>query len=376
MRGERDAHLLGPGPKRILSLDGGGTLGIIELAFLERIEALLGEHFANPAFRLCDEFDLIGGTSTGAIIAGCLALGKSVAEVTKLYLELAPYAFRRRIWRVPGLAPRFDARPLTRFLRELFGECTLESEEIRTGLAIMARRFDTGSPWLISNDPNAPYWHDPPDGGYIGNRHYRVADMVRASTAAPGFFSPQLLPIVQGEALGMFIDGGLSPYNNPSLALFMMSQVGAFGLRWKTGPEQLTLLSIGAGSYRRGLPQNGRPPSLAGRLALRAVMDSVADGQVLTLTLLQWLGETPQPWIINSEVGDLSGDMLAGRALLRFQRYDMPLEPAWLLENLGQQFSEKVILRLRQIDNPADMVELYAMASTVAGKQVKLEHFI
>ena len=37
----RDQHLFGPGPKRILSLDGGGVRGIISLAYLERIEALL-----------------------------------------------------------------------------------------------------------------------------------------------------------------------------------------------------------------------------------------------------------------------------------------------------------------------------------------------
>ena len=39
----RDRHLFGPGPKRILSLDGGGVRGVISVAFLERIEAILSE---------------------------------------------------------------------------------------------------------------------------------------------------------------------------------------------------------------------------------------------------------------------------------------------------------------------------------------------
>src|SRR6202171_414573 len=59
----RDRHLFGPGPKWILSLDGGGIRTVVTLAFLERIEALLREH-EGRAIRLGDYFDLIGGTST------------------------------------------------------------------------------------------------------------------------------------------------------------------------------------------------------------------------------------------------------------------------------------------------------------------------
>ena len=65
----RDYHLFGPGPKRILSLDGGGVRGAVSVAFLERIEQILDEQ-AGHKVRLGDWFDLIGGTSTGAIIAG------------------------------------------------------------------------------------------------------------------------------------------------------------------------------------------------------------------------------------------------------------------------------------------------------------------
>jgi uncharacterized protein len=76
----RDRHLFGPGPKRILALDGGGVRGVIAVAFLERIEAVIGKQTGGD-IRLCDWFDLIGGTSTGAIIAGALAFGKTTAEL-------------------------------------------------------------------------------------------------------------------------------------------------------------------------------------------------------------------------------------------------------------------------------------------------------
>ena len=71
---QRDRHLFGLGPKRILSLDGGGVRGAITIAFLERLEKLIAEIEGKPTL-LSDWFDVIGGTSTGAIIAGALALG-------------------------------------------------------------------------------------------------------------------------------------------------------------------------------------------------------------------------------------------------------------------------------------------------------------
>jgi uncharacterized protein len=82
----RDRHLFGPGPKRMLSLDGGGVRGAIAIGFLERLESLI-EEIEGRRTLLCDWFDFIGGTSTGAIIAGALALGYRAAEVRKFYLH-------------------------------------------------------------------------------------------------------------------------------------------------------------------------------------------------------------------------------------------------------------------------------------------------
>ena len=84
----RDRHLFGPGPKRMLSLDGGGVRGAISIAFLERLEKLIDEIEGRPTL-LGDWFDFIGGTSTGAIIAGALALGFRAADVRKFYHTLA-----------------------------------------------------------------------------------------------------------------------------------------------------------------------------------------------------------------------------------------------------------------------------------------------
>jgi len=91
----RDYHLFSAGPKRILSLDGGGVRSAITVASLKRIEELLDERMSREV-RLGDWFDLVGGTSTGAIVAGALALGKRVEEVKEFNLERAPKAFAAR----------------------------------------------------------------------------------------------------------------------------------------------------------------------------------------------------------------------------------------------------------------------------------------
>jgi patatin-like phospholipase/acyl hydrolase len=73
-------------PRKMLALDGGGIRGLITLGILEKIEKLLRENAGGGSadFRLCHYFDYIAGTSTGAIIAAGLALGKSVAELLKI----------------------------------------------------------------------------------------------------------------------------------------------------------------------------------------------------------------------------------------------------------------------------------------------------
>ena len=83
-------HLEPGGTKRILALDGGGIRGALTLGYLQRIEDVLKEQSDDKEnFRLSDYFDLIGGTSTGAIIASCLAIGMKVSQITDLYMKLS-----------------------------------------------------------------------------------------------------------------------------------------------------------------------------------------------------------------------------------------------------------------------------------------------
>src|SRR5260370_22720911 len=128
----RDRHCFGPGPKRMLSLDGGGVRGAISIGFLERLETLIDEIEGRPTL-LCDWFDLIGGTSTGAIIAGALALGYRTADVRKFYHTLGPRVFRRSFWRVVGLMSKFDRQNLISELDTILGDRSLDSDDLLCG---------------------------------------------------------------------------------------------------------------------------------------------------------------------------------------------------------------------------------------------------
>ncbi|HOD13642.1 MAG TPA: patatin-like phospholipase family protein [Spirochaetota bacterium] len=79
---------------KILQIDGGGIRGIIPSVICAAIEERKGE----PISRL---FDMISGTSTGAILGGALAAGIPAARVRDLYLAEGPALFNPRFFLNP-----------------------------------------------------------------------------------------------------------------------------------------------------------------------------------------------------------------------------------------------------------------------------------
>ncbi len=366
---DRDRHFFEPGRKRILSIDGGGVRGVLALAFLERLEALLAENAGRPV-RLCDHFDLIGGTSTGAILATALALGYSAADIRDFYLRLGPLVFRRPYFRLPGWQSVFDAKALRREIISVVGARTLDSPDLRTGLGVMLKRIDAGSSWILTNNPRAAFWETPTDGSYIGNRRYSLANIVRASTAAPHYFDPQLIQIVEGAPAALFVDGGLTPHNDPSLALLLAATLPGYNIGWTLGVDNLTIVSIGTGSYRERCSVEELRRASAVGIALRSLVQQIADNQQLTLTLMSWLGKGGPCWPINSEIGDLCNVEPPFGALFRFLRYDVKLEADWIGDTLGVAVSPRDIARLRRFDDPQTMPLLDDLGRRAAKLQV------
>lgn len=360
-------------PKRnILALDGGGVRGIITLAFLERIQELLEQ---SGQADLNQHFDLIGGTSTGSIIAAGLSLGIAPKDLTQFYMRLGPKVFRKPRFRLRGFQSVFDARMLRAQLEEIIGDATLDSDRIRNGLAIVAKRMDTGSPWIVHNNPKGAFWQDATDGSYIGNKNYSLAKIVRASTAAPYYFSPELIEIVKGENQGLFVDGGVSPHNMPGLALLLMVTAPDFGYGWSTGRDQLEIVSIGTGTFRQRMVRGrfGRMP--AASAAIKAVSSVIADCEIHNLSVMQSLGECKHAWHLNSEVGDLSGFQLGPAPLFSFSRYNVGLEHRWLKEELDITLSEKELALVRDFTDPAGMQMAYDIGKMCAVKQMNAAFF-
>jgi hypothetical protein len=365
----RDRHLFAPGRKRILSLDGGGVRGILSVGILEQLERTIEEIEGRPV-RLGDWFDLIGGTSTGSVIATMLALGYRVAEIREQYELLAPLVFKRSWRRVALWQAKFDARNLDREIARIVGERRLDSADLRTGLCIVCKRLDTGSSWMLMNNPQSAFWNDPPEGAHIGNRHMQLGKIVRASTAAPSFFDPAPIPIVEQQPPGIFIDGALTPHNNPALMLIMAGLIPAYGLNWNSGPDQLLVVSVGTGSFRPTLSEAEARKSTALMLALKSLGAIISENQNLVLTLMSFFGQSPVAWPINLEIGDVGPVMPPGGKLFRFLRYDARLEEKWLAQELGERLAPEAILRLRRMDDPTNLETLLRLGRAAAARQI------
>ncbi len=115
------------GPKRILALDGGGIRGILTLQYLKIVETLVKQRLGDDAL-LSDYFDLVGGTSTGSIIAAGLACGMTVDALQELYRNIGASVFQPGGLAkfLPGsfqgkLAPKFPSEPLQRELDRQLG---------------------------------------------------------------------------------------------------------------------------------------------------------------------------------------------------------------------------------------------------------------
>jgi uncharacterized protein len=386
--------LASPGPKRILALDGGGTRGIITLAFLERIEASLqAEHGRGDDFVLSDYFDLIGGTSVGSIIATQLAMGERVAAVRARFEDWAPEIFKPKL--LHKIRNRFDAGPLTRKIQSVVGHETIGSSQLKTGLCIVMKRMDTGSVWPIANNPHHPYWNAKTFTGTNaarrGNCDYKLWELIRSSTAAPTYFSSHKIGIFEGlhdgETQGVFIDGAVSPHNNPALQLFMMAGIKGYNLggadlkvgpgkAWPLGADNLLLISVGTGSFAtKVLP--GRIPHWD---AAQALQGMIADGSDLGLTLLQWMSQSRAPWVVDRVARDLAGDALhvegaPAAPLLSFQRYDMKLEHDGLNKGRTPNVALAELARLQELVEPKNMARLYELAQLAAKQQVHSADF-
>ncbi len=362
------------GPKRILSLDGGGIRGALTLGYLKKIETILREKYGSD-YLLSDHFDLIGGTSTGSIIASSLAIGMCVDDIVKMYMDLGGKIFgQKRDWWKPWETAKFlkagyDYRALEECLKGAFGEITLESDKIRTGLCIVAKRADTNSIWPLINHPQGKYFNSE----HGKNKDVPLWKAVRASSAAPTYFAPQMID-VGNDQRAAFVDGGVSMANNPALTLLMVATLKGFPFHWDMGEDKISIVSVGTGFsvYHKlvGEIEDAWIGTWASNIPDMLMQDASWQNRVV----LQWLSNSPTADVMDGEMGTMKGDYVAGKPMIKYLRYNFPITLKDL-NGLGLgSFNENDVSCLIEMSNAQNRELLYKIG-VVASDKIEKQHF-
>lgn len=365
---------------RILALDGGGIRGIMTLEILARMEELLAQSSGRGTnFRLCQFFDYVGGTSTGAIIAAGIARGMSARELLEFYQQTGPAMFDKQFilkrWQA-----LYKSEPLKQELQQTFGATTtLKPDDLECLFLAVTRNRSTDSPWPISSNPQARY-NDParPDC----NLHIPLWQIVRASTAAPVFFPPEVIqwdPADEKKAF-VFVDGGLTPYNNPALLLYRMATEPAYRLNWASGEDKLLLVSVGTGAAATvdldtDNPDRGLVSNIAG-IPNALMYGAMVDQDINCRTL----GRCVHGAALDREIGDLIPRDAAGSIVplteklqrrFLYARYNADVSREGL-DALGLQDIQPQ--NVQKLDSVEFIADLRRVGRRVA-QEVELEHF-
>lgn len=231
---------------RVLSIDGGGMRGIYTAAYLDALDQAFSQRQGlEHGLDVGKAFNLIVGTSTGAIIGCGLAKGVSPAKIVALYKSHGPSIFPKRMPSRPGwdLICQLITRPLylkrgdnalRRALTDLLEGTTVRQvwEKRRIALAVPAVNMTSYRSWVFKTP------HDP-DTNHRDDR-YTLVEVCLASSAAPLFRSLAAIKQPNAGSVDVFSDGGLWA-NNPVIVA-LVEALRVVGDR----DEEIEIFSLGS----------------------------------------------------------------------------------------------------------------------------------
>jgi uncharacterized protein len=329
-------------PYRVLSLDGGGMRGIYTAAFLDRLVVQLARTRGAESLDLGKGFDLITGTSTGAIVASALAVGRPLGEIVKLYRDHGREIFPHRIkgtlsaiWRmfVGGSYVRQGDAVLRAALTDVLKGATMLDVFNKRGisLSIPAVAMSSHRSWVFKKTPASGARDD----------HYPLVDVCMASSAAPIFRSLAAVKDPNGDhgIIQVFADGGLWA-NNP----IMVGLVDALACAPRDAP--IEIFSLGTCSRPEG---ELILPSKVHRSILRWKMGAEAAG--LSITAQEFAFDNMARFLGNKFTE-------LGRPVrrLRFPNKDVPAE---MMKFLALDDARPVAMHrlIQQASNDADLAK-------------------
>ena len=209
------------GTFHILALDGGGTRGIYTAQLLAKIEQAFGINI-----KTC--FDLIAGTSTGAIIAGAAVSDIPMRDIVELFETETPHIFRRRWYRVPLFLSKYPSEQLAEVIAKHIPATPLG--EIATPLMLTSSEITKSEAHIFRSN------YESRDSEIVPrNKGVCLRDAILASCAAPTFFAPKSVD-------NLLLADGCLWANNPS-AIAAAEALSVF----RKDPQQIRMLSIGTG---------------------------------------------------------------------------------------------------------------------------------
>lgn len=227
----------------LLSLDGGGVRGASSLVILHDIMLKIKErHEYADIPKPCDIFHLIGGTSTGGLIAIMLGrLRMSTEEALREYDECAQKIFSNRNSKRGSLSEWYKATALEKVVEDLvkrrgMGKLMREPTDQPKGKSFVcvmpAKKI--GEPRLVRSYQGGDNW----------DKDIQILEAARATTAASTFFKPMELKDSVTEETAAYIDAAIG-CNNP-VDYVLKEAVATFGLNRRLG----CIVSIGTGTRR------------------------------------------------------------------------------------------------------------------------------
>ncbi len=249
--------------KLILCLDGGGIRGILTVQLLKQIEQLAGI----PCYQL---FDMVAGTSTGGILAGLIASGKTAIEIENLYIQLVTKVFKKRGFPAGRFidSPEYDKVNYRADVESIVGDTTLAAACKANNIDLMITSKDvTGNEetfftcFNLGNTQKGTY------------KDCYLRYVMEATMSAPTYFRP----------FERFLDGGTTAYNNPSLAALMEAKCYD-GKDKYASDVPLTLFSLGTGTTVQSVQaaDAADPKGLAATFWLNYVMAEASQDASVT----------------------------------------------------------------------------------------------
>lgn len=279
--------------RTILCLDGGGMRGILTIQLLKKLEETAGI----PCYEL---FDMVAGTSTGAIIAGLITSGRSAVEIEKLYVDLITEVFDRRLLGLRFInPPAFTKKNYRVNLKETVDDITLENACRLHDLDLMITSHD-----ITAAEETFFSCFKQDDGSYHGTyKDVLLRAVMEATMSAPTYFYP----------LERFLDGGTTTYNNPALAAFM--EAVSYSCADKTKLSAYPISSITIFSFGTGISRQFINPE-----------DTINPQGIDIKFWLNWLMTQTGQDASAMQINTFRSPMI--RQKIEFRRFQVSLDPA------------------------------------------------